>query len=168
MHLQQSLVFMIWFYISDLIFSEPHILSRRFYLTPYEFFKARFDQFQYTRSKFSLDSLCFNWNRHCNELVRAVLRAETKAAALLIETAIFTTILQFAVKFWSIAWKWINFYYLQFSAYYSFGEVGKYFQILFRDGIYHWPEFIWYWFKQFWDRNRISSLAGTQDFTIAA
>ena len=85
------------------------------------------------------------------------LWAETKTTASPIETAILPTVLQFTVTFWSIAWKWINFYDLQFSAYYSFGKVGKYFQILFRDGIYHWPEFIWYWLQQFWDRNHISS-----------
>jgi hypothetical protein len=39
-----------------------------------------------------------------------VLRAETKTAALMIETAIFPIALQFTVKFWSIDWKWISYF----------------------------------------------------------
>ena len=32
-----------------------------------------------------------------------------------------------------------------FCILYSFGKVGNNFQILFRDGMNHWPEFIWNW-----------------------
>ena len=90
-----------------------------------------------------------------------VLRAKTKTAASPIETTIFPTVLQFTVTFWSFAWKWINFYDVQFSANYSFGKVGKYFQILFRDGIYHWPEFIFLVLIKI-----LISHLGTQDLII--
>ena len=142
------------------LISNSRLLNQDFIWFSNKFFEVECDQSYYTRSifVFYFDSLWMDRSKSTLQRIGGmVLRAETKTAASPIETAILPTVLQFTVTFWSMAWKWINFYDLQFSACYSFGKVGKYFQILFRDGIYHWPEFIWYWLEQFCDRNHISS-----------
>ena len=98
---------------------------------------------------FYFDSLWIDRNRHCNESVAWFY--ELRPDQLLCWSK-----QRFSRPYCNLLWRFdqllgsglifMMFNFLQIIA--SEKQVGKYFQILFRDGIYHWPEFIfWYWLK---------------------
>ena len=103
----------------------------------------------------SFDGLWMNRNRHCNESVARFY--ELRPKQLLCWNSNFSR--PYCNLLWSVdqllgigCYRFNDLRPSIFCIFYSFGKLGKYF--LFRDGIYHWPEFSWYWLKYCWDHNQ--------------
>ena len=132
MHLQQSLVFMIWFCISDLFFSEPHIISRRFIWFSMNF--SRLDLINFNLQDLNFHLIAFDLIEIDIATNRFARIYETRPTQLFCWSK-----QRFLRPYCNLLWSFdqllgsglICFYYHQFSAYYSFGKVGKYLQILF-------------------------------------
>ena len=119
---------------------QSSIVKPRFYLILFYFFEVKCDQSYYTRSIFIsyFDSLWIDRNRHCNESVAWFYELRPKQLlrwskqrfpdriAIYCEVLINCLEVDYSLR--------SSFFF--FLTYYSFGKVGKYFQILFRDGIY--------------------------------
>ena len=97
------------FCISDLNFSEPHILSRRFYLLLYEFSRLDLINFDLQDLNFLLIAICLiEIDIATNRFARFY---ETRPKQLLCwsKQRFLRPYCNLLWSFFSIAWKWINF-----------------------------------------------------------